>query len=62
MIAQGATPYLMDLSFDANGSYAGSIVVIEICLLAVAGMIALFPPYAVKVTAAEVASVNHGGL
>lgn len=62
MIAQGATPYLMDLSFDANGSYAGSIVVIEICLLAVAAMIALFPPYAVKVTAAEVASVNHGGL
>jgi MFS family permease len=62
MIAQGATPYLMDLWFDGHGSYVGSIVVIEICLLAVAATVAIFPAYTMQVTASEVASVNHGGL
>ncbi|CAN5402818.1 MFS transporter [soil metagenome] len=61
MIAQGATPLLMDLWFDAHGSYAGSIVVIEICLLAVAGLILTFPPYTMAV-AGDVAEFAHVGL
>ncbi|MFD1952598.1 MFS transporter [Sphingomonas arantia] len=62
MAAQGATPYLMDLWFDAHGSYAGSIVAIELCLLAIGALILTFPPYTVKISAAEVAGVNHGGI
>ncbi|MDC7675064.1 MFS transporter [Asticcacaulis machinosus] len=62
MLAQGVTPYLMDIWFDAHKAYFGSIVIIGICLLIVAGLIMLFPSYRIKVSAAEVASVNHGGL
>jgi MFS family permease len=62
MAAQGATPYLMDLWFDAHASYAGSIVIIEVCLLVIGGLIMTFPPYTVRLTAAEVADLNHGGL
>ncbi|MDC7685049.1 MFS transporter [Asticcacaulis sp. BYS171W] len=62
MLAQGLTPFLMDVWFDHYKAYAGSIIIIEICLVVVAALIMLFPPYRMKITAAEVASVNHGGL
>lgn len=45
MLAQGATPVLMDGMFDYQGSYDGSIVVLEVCLLAVAALITLLPPF-----------------
>jgi MFS family permease len=62
MAAQGATPFLMDLWFDAHRSYAGSIVIIELCLLAIGGMIMTFPPYTMKVAANDMAAAHHGGL
>ncbi|ESQ80398.1 nitrate/nitrite transporter [Asticcacaulis sp. YBE204] len=62
MLAQGLTPFLMDVWFDHYKAYAGSILIIEACLVIVAALIMLFPPYRMTVSAAEVASVNHGGL
>lgn len=63
MLAQGLTPFLMDLWFDHHHSYEGSIFLIGLSLLASAALILFFPPYRVKPTSAELAgAVAHVGL
>jgi MFS family permease len=44
-IAQGVTPYLMDVDFDHHASYLLSLRVVEASLLVGAAMIALLPRY-----------------
>lgn len=62
MLAQGTTPYLMDLWFDHHKSYAGSIAIIGASLVASAALILLFPPYRMKALPAEHAGSAHVGL
>jgi hypothetical protein len=46
IVAQGVTPYLMDVDFDHHRSYALSLHVIEVLLVIGAATIALLPTYA----------------
>jgi MFS family permease len=46
IIAQGITPYLMDVDFDHHRSYLLSLHVIEAVLVAGAALIAALPRYA----------------
>jgi len=45
ILAQGITPYLMDASFDASGSYAAAIRLIQVALVLGAAALALLPAY-----------------
>jgi hypothetical protein len=45
-VAQGVTPYLMDVDFDRHGSYLLSLHVVEASLVVGAAMIAFLPRYA----------------
>ena len=44
-IAQGVTPYLMDVDFDRHGTYLLSLHIVEVSLVVGAAMIALLPRY-----------------
>jgi len=50
-IAQGVTPYLMDVDFDRHGSYRLSLQIVEASLVLGAAMIALLPRYEATATA-----------
>lgn len=57
MLAQGVTPFLMDVWFDHEGSYTGSLWIIGGSLVASAALILFFPPYRVHSSAADLAKV-----
>jgi MFS family permease len=62
MLAQGATPVMMDWMFDRHGSYAASIVAIELCLLAVTGLVTVLPPFGKRIAHADTIELAHVGL
>jgi hypothetical protein len=46
VVAQGITPYLMDVDFDHHHSYLLSLHVVDVVLITGATIIALLPRYA----------------
>jgi MFS family permease len=50
LLAQAASPYLMDVAFDHTGSYALPLLIMEGAMVAAAAVIGLLRPYPLKIT------------